>query len=38
MVLILVFLGRHVIGAVSDYRHHGEGEHDERHMALPAMP
>lgn len=33
-----LFLGRHVIGAVSDHRHHGEGEHDEGDVAMPAMP
>jgi hypothetical protein len=23
---------------VTDHRHHGEGEHDERDVAMPAMP
>ena len=32
------FWGRHVVGAVTDYRHHGECEHDERDVAVPAMP
>lgn len=38
MVRILGLLGRHGIGAVSDHRHHGEGEHDERDVTMPAMP
>ena len=32
------FLGRHVVCAVTDDRHHGEGEHDERDVAVPTMP
>jgi len=32
------FWGRHVIGAVTDRRHHGEGEHDERDVAVPPVP
>ena len=23
---------------MADGRHHGEGEHDERHMPVPSMP
>jgi hypothetical protein len=29
--------GRHVIGEASDHRHHGEGEHNETVLAMPAM-
>ena len=32
------FWGRYVICPVSDGGHHGKGEHDQRHMAVPAMP
>lgn len=32
------FWGRRVIGAIPDHRHHGEGEHDKRDVAMPAMP
>src|SRR5208337_3951424 len=26
------------IGAMADHRHHGEGEHYKRNVAMPAMP
>ena len=26
------------IGMMADHRHHGEGEHHHRHVAMPAMP
>src|SRR4029077_19910739 len=26
------------IGAMADHRHHGEGEHHQGHVAMPAMP
>ena len=32
------FLGALSIGPMSDGRHHGEGEHDERDVTMPAMP
>ena len=32
------FWGRHDVGVVADRRHHGESEHDERDMAVPAVP
>jgi hypothetical protein len=31
-------LGRRRVGAVPYGGHHGEGEHDERDMAMPTMP
>ena len=33
-----VFFERHVIGVMTDGGHHGEGEHDQRNMPMPAMP
>jgi hypothetical protein len=34
-----LFLGRRGrVGVNADRRHHGEGEHDERHVTTPAMP
>ncbi len=38
MVGIRGLLGRRVVGAVPDHRHHGEGKHDEGNVAMPAMP
>src|SRR5487761_1775469 len=32
------FFGWPGIGAMPDGGHHGEGEHDQRHMPMPAMP
>ena len=32
------FWGRRGIGMMADGGHHGEGEHDERDVAMPAMP
>src|SRR5271157_574124 len=32
------FFGRRDIGAMTDDGHHGEGEHDQRHVTVPAMP
>ena len=32
------FFGWSGIGAMPDGSHHGEGEHDQRHMPVPAMP
>jgi hypothetical protein len=32
------FWGGRGIRAVPDHGHHGEGEHDERHVAMPAVP
>src|SRR5690606_21405371 len=32
------FWGRRGIGMMADDGHHGEGEHDQRDMAMPAMP
>ena len=34
----IVFLERHDIGAMTDDGHHGEGEHDQRDVPVPAMP
>jgi hypothetical protein len=34
----IAFFRRHDIGVMTDDSHHGEGEHDERDMAVPAMP
>src|SRR5882757_5667839 len=34
----LRFFGRWRIGAMADRRHHGEGEHHQGHMTVPAMP
>src|SRR4051812_39935948 len=33
-----VFLGRRGVGTMTDRRHHGKGQHDERDMAMPAVP
>ena len=33
------FFGRrHAVGPMTDDGHHGEGEHDQRDMTVPAMP
>ena len=32
------FWGWRVVRAAPDGRHHGEGEHDERDVAMPTMP
>ena len=32
-----VFFERHGIGPVADGGHHGEGQHDQRDMTVPAM-
>ena len=32
------FLGRRGVGVMPDGGHHGEGEHDERDMTMPAVP
>src|SRR3981189_1540744 len=32
------FFWRRRIGAMSDHRHHGEGEHHQGNMAMPPMP
>ena len=32
------FLGRQDVGLVADDRHPGEGQHDERDMAMPTVP
>jgi hypothetical protein len=32
------FRGRSLVGLVTDRRQHGEGQHDQRDMAVPAMP
>jgi hypothetical protein len=34
----LSFFWRRRIGAMADYRHHGEGEHHKRNVAIPPMP
>src|ERR1700693_3015997 len=34
----LRFFWRRRIGAVADHRHHGEGEHHQRNVAMPPMP
>ena len=34
----LGFFGRRLVGPMLDGSHHGEGEHDEGDMAVPAMP
>ncbi len=34
----LRFFGRRRIGAVSDHRHHREGEHHQGNVAMPPMP
>ena len=34
----LGFFGRRLVGLMLDGSHHGEGEHDERDMPVPAMP
>jgi hypothetical protein len=35
---LLRFWGRRGVGTVTDGGHHGEGEHDEGEVAMPAMP
>src|SRR5882672_10209253 len=32
------FFWRRRIGAMADHRHHGEGEHHQRNVAMPPMP
>jgi hypothetical protein len=32
------FFGRRRVGAMADRRHHGEDEHDQGHVTMPAMP
>ena len=32
------FFGRRRVGAMADRRHHGEDEHDQGHVTVPAMP
>src|SRR5665647_1096297 len=32
------FFWRRRIGAMADHRHHGEGEHHQRNVAMPFMP
>src|ERR1019366_6065230 len=32
------FFWRRRIGAMADHRHHGEGEHHQGNVAMPAMP
>ena len=32
------FFGRRLVGLILDGSHHGEGEHDERDVTMPAMP
>jgi len=32
------FLGRRGVGVMPDRGHHGEGEHDERDVTMPAVP
>ena len=32
------FFERHFVGVMTDNGHHGEGEYDERDVAVPAMP
>ena len=34
----LGFFGRRLVGLMLDGSHHGEGEHDERDVTMPAMP
>ena len=34
----LFFFGRRLVGPMLDGSHHGEGEHDERDVTMPAMP
>src|SRR5271155_261653 len=34
----LGFFGRRLVGLVLDGSHHGEGEHDERDVTMPAVP
>src|ERR1019366_203672 len=34
----LLFFGRRAVRPMPDCCHHGEGEHDKRDMAMPAMP
>src|SRR5437868_12568647 len=34
----LGFFGRRLVGLMLDGSHHGEGEHDERDVTMPAVP
>src|SRR6476659_5829125 len=34
----LCFFGRRLVGLMLDGSHHGEGEHDERDVTMPAVP
>src|SRR4029079_14259275 len=34
----LGFFGRRLVGLMLDGSHHGEGEHDERDVTMPALP
>src|SRR5580692_721970 len=34
----LGFFGRRLVGLMLDGGHHGEGEHDERDVTMPAVP
>src|SRR3984957_7821972 len=34
----VAFFWRRWIGAMADHRHHGEGEHHQRDVAMPPMP
>src|SRR5271166_1090431 len=34
----LCFFGRRLVGLMLDGGHHGEGEHDERDVTMPAVP
>src|SRR6201993_4968689 len=38
VALDLVFFGRRLVGQMLDGSHHGEGEHDERDVTMPAVP
>lgn len=33
-----MFVGGGLVCVMADGGHHGEGEHDERHVAVPAVP
>lgn len=37
-VSTFVFFGGHLVGLALDRGHHGEGEHDQRDVAMPAVP
>src|SRR5215213_2517318 len=32
------FWGRQVVRTIADSRHHGEGQHDQRDVSVPAVP